>query len=77
MIWRIFRTTWSIIYQLVRGIDLQLKNEKTPAERIMWWGIVLLIVLVIGFFVFLQVSAFLNTVVNTTGVVPGEELPAE
>lgn len=54
----------TIIMELIRGIDLKLKNDHTPLERIAWWTGIIAVVVVVLFTVLTQIGAFITTLVH-------------
>ncbi len=52
--------------EIVRGIDLKLKNEKTPQERILWWVIILAITTLFVLYVLREIGGFFSKMINDT-----------
>ena len=54
----------TVIMELIRGIDLKLKNDHTPLERIGWWVAIIAVVSVVIFIVLTRIGAFITTLVH-------------
>lgn len=72
MLKRIFTTIWIAVFEIIRGIDTKLKYEKTPKERIMWWTIIILILVAVFGYIFLELGAFINKLYYTSGMIKGD-----
>ncbi len=54
----------TIIMELIRGIDLKLKNDHTPLERIGWWTGIIAVVTIVLYLVLTRIGAFVTNLVQ-------------
>ena len=54
----------TIIMELIRGIDLKLKNDHTPLERIGWWTGIIAVVTIVLYLVLTRIGAFVTNLVH-------------
>lgn len=54
----------TIIMELIRGIDLKLKNDHTPLERIGWWTGIIAVVTIVLYIVLTRIGAFVTNLVH-------------
>ncbi len=50
--------------ELTRGIDLKLKNDHTPLERIGWWTGIIAVVTIVLYIVLTRIGAFVTNLVH-------------